>query len=151
MFRKPVKDTNTHDHPPTPLTGKALMTVLGRGSTLSGKVMAEGGARIDGAFDGALTVKGLLVIGEGAKVIADISAETVSVAGAVKGNITARRVDILDTGRIFGDLIVESFTTAEGGFLRGTVRMGVSGEANATLPEDEAALFSVMPSLPAVA
>jgi len=41
----------------------------------------------------------------------------------VKGNITAKKVDILRGGRVYGDLITGSFTAEEGGFLRGQVRM----------------------------
>ena len=130
MFRRNGKDTVHPEHasahpaflPGIGTNGK-ILTVVGAGSTLSGTLVAEGGARIDGSFEGSLTVKGPLVIGEGARIVADISAEVVSVAGSVKGNITAKKVDILRTGRIYGDLITEGFTTEEGGFLRGQVRM----------------------------
>ena len=142
MFRRNGKDSLHPEHasalpaflPGIGTHGK-ILTVVGPGSTLSGTLVAEGGARIDGSFEGSLTVKGPLVIGEGARIVADISAEVVSVAGSVKGNITAKKVDILRTGRIYGDLITEGFTTEEGGFLRGQVRMtdGTSYEEGPTL------------------
>ncbi len=45
------------------------------------------------------------------------------VAGAVKGNITAEKLEIRSTGRVWGDVVVIAFSTEEGAFLRGQVRM----------------------------
>ena len=146
MFRRPnSKDSlDNHSAPPVFSGNSKIQTVLGHGSTFSGTIVAEGGARIDGSFEGSLTVKGPLVIGDGARIVADISAETVSVGGSVKGNITAKKVDILSTGRIYGDLITNSFTTEEGGFLRGQVRM-----TDGSAPEDEFPMFGSAQTLPA--
>ncbi len=149
MFRKPnVKDSSQTDGLPHPVSagnGK-IQTVLGPGSTFSGTIVTGGGARIDGSFDGSLTVKGPLIIGEGARVVADISAESVSVAGSVKGNITARKVDILRTGRIYGDLTTNGFTTEDGGFLRGQVRMT---DGHSPEEEGDSPVFGGQQALPA--
>ena len=143
MFRRPgSKDSSQSDSPTLPAfsNNNKIQTVVGPGTTLNGTIVAEGGARIDGSFDGSLTVKGPLVIGEGARVVADISAESVSVAGSVKGNISAKRVDIMRTGRIYGDLITGALTTEEGGFLRGQVRM-----TDGSAPEEETPIFGARP------
>jgi cytoskeletal protein CcmA (bactofilin family) len=85
---------------------------------------ATAGIKIDGSFDGTIDVSGQLVIGEGARVVGETKrATTVSVAGSVKGNIVADKVEILRTGRIYGDINVISFVTEEGAILRGTVTM----------------------------
>ncbi|MGB6421060.1 MAG: polymer-forming cytoskeletal protein, partial [Anaerolineales bacterium] len=47
----------------------------------------------------------------------------VIVAGAVRGDITAEKVEIRATGRVWGDVITASFATEEGAFLRGQIRM----------------------------
>jgi cytoskeletal protein CcmA (bactofilin family) len=53
-------------------------------------------------------------------VIADVSAQNVSISGAVKGTIEAAgRLEILATGRVWGDIKVASFLIDEGGFFRG--------------------------------
>jgi cytoskeletal protein CcmA (bactofilin family) len=130
------------DSSPVPIAGNGkILSVIGKGSNFKGDIICEGGARIDGSFEGSLLVKGPLVIGENARIVADISAEAVSVSGSVKGNITARKVDIMRTGRIYGDLITGSFTTEEGGFLRGQVRM-TDGSAQA---EEEFPIFAGQP------
>lgn len=145
MFKRTNKDGSpATESAPLPIAhnGK-ILTVIGKGSSFKGDIVTDGGARIDGSFEGSLTVKGPLVIGENARIVADITADAVSVAGSVKGNITAKKVDIMRTGRIYGDLITGSFTTEEGGFLRGQVRM-----TDGSPQQDEPPLFSGQP-LPA--
>jgi cytoskeletal protein CcmA (bactofilin family) len=100
-----------------------IESVLGPGMHIKGDITGTGGVRIEGTFDGAISINGPLVIADGAKVTADVQATAVSVGGSLKGNITARKVDILSTGRIWGDLVTTAFSTEEGAFLRGQVRM----------------------------
>jgi cytoskeletal protein CcmA (bactofilin family) len=45
------------------------------------------------------------------------------VAGTVKSNIIAEKVEILTTGRIYGDLTTGAFASEEGAFLRGQIVM----------------------------
>ena len=98
-------------------------SVLGPGIHLKGTLSGNGGVRIEGTFDGTISIKGPLVIADGAKVTADVQAGAVSVGGSLKGNITASKVEILSTGRVWGDLVTTAFATEEGAFLRGQVRM----------------------------
>lgn len=102
---------------------KVSETVLGPGTHYKGALTGAGGIRIEGGLDGTITVNGALVIAEGAKVTAEIKADAVSVAGHVKGNITAKKVEILSTGRVWGDLVTGAFATEEGAFLRGQITM----------------------------
>lgn len=83
-----------------------------------------GGVRIEGAFEGEILLNGLLVIGEQGRVTCEhLRANTVIVAGLLKGNITAEKVEIRATGRIWGDVVTAAFTTEEGAFLRGKITM----------------------------
>jgi cytoskeletal protein CcmA (bactofilin family) len=47
----------------------------------------------------------------------------VIVAGVVNAEIIAKKLEIRATGRVYGDVTVQSFSTEEGAFLRGTVTM----------------------------
>lgn len=97
-----------------------IESVIGPTSSFNGHLKCEGGIRIDGIFEGTVETKGNVIIGEEAKVMADITAENISVSGAVKGNLTANaRLEILSTGRVWGDISVASFLIDEGGFFRG--------------------------------
>src|SRR5512146_2392592 len=64
-------------------------TLLGKGSEFEGKLTFEGQVRIDGKYNGQIQTKDLLVVGEGAKVTADISAGHVIINGTVEGTIRA--------------------------------------------------------------
>lgn len=104
-------------------TGRGRDSVVGPGVSLQGTLTGAGSMRIEGAFDGIINIQGALFVADGAKVTAEIRAGAVSVAGSVKGNIIAGKVEILSTGRVWGDLITTAFATEEGAFLRGQVRM----------------------------
>jgi cytoskeletal protein CcmA (bactofilin family) len=103
--------------------GKGLDSVVGAGVSLQGTLSGAGNMRIEGTFDGNINIQGALFVADGAKITAEIRAGAVSVAGSVKGNIIAGKVEILSTGRVWGDLITTAFATEEGAFLRGQVRM----------------------------
>jgi cytoskeletal protein CcmA (bactofilin family) len=101
-----------------------ITTVLGVGLVWQGSLSGSGGVRIEGAFEGQIAIKGLLVVGETGKVTCDnVRAASVIVAGAVKGYISAQKVEIRSTGRVWGDIVTTAFATEEGAFLRGQIRM----------------------------
>lgn len=101
-----------------------MENVIGPSASLNGHFKADGGIRVDGIFEGEIETAGNVIISEEAKVIADITAQNVSVAGTVKGNINAiGRLEILATGRVWGDISVSSFLIDEGGFFYGQSTM----------------------------
>src|SRR6185503_21214622 len=80
-------------------------TLLGKGSEFEGKLTFEGQVRIDGKFSGQIFTKDTLVIGEGARVNAEINAGTVIVNGAVEGNIRATQlIELHNPGRVKGNM-----------------------------------------------
>jgi cytoskeletal protein CcmA (bactofilin family) len=104
-----------------------IETVIGTNAHLSGRLETDGGVRIDGMCEGAIEAMGNVIVGEQGRVLADIKAENVSVSGAVKGNIIAEgRLEILSTGKVWGDISVEAFLIEEGGFFRGQSLMAGS-------------------------
>jgi cytoskeletal protein CcmA (bactofilin family) len=100
-----------------------IETVIGPNCNINGRIQSDGGIRIDGVFQGAVETTSNLIIGESAKVVADITANNVSISGAVKGDISANKVEILETGRVWGDLLVNSLLLNEGAYLRGQTMM----------------------------
>lgn len=119
MFRRADEDRRTGER-----AAQRVDSVLGAGITWQGDINGTGGVRIDGAFDGEITLNGVVVIGEQGRVTSDqIRAMSVIVSGSVKGDITAQRVEISRTGRVWGDVITVSFSTEEGAFLRGQITM----------------------------
>jgi cytoskeletal protein CcmA (bactofilin family) len=109
---------------PVTTTVERITSVLGNGIIWNGKIHGEGGVRIEGTFEGEIALKGMLVVGETGKVnCADLRANTVIIAGIIKGNITAEKLEIRATGRVWGDVTVVAFASEEGAFLRGQVKM----------------------------
>ena len=126
-------------------TVERITSVLGAGIIWQGTISGSGGVRIEGMFEGQITLKGLLVVGETGKVTCDnVRAANVIVAGAVKGNITAQKVEIRSSGRVWGDIVTTAFATEEGAFLRGQIRMedavdlGLDEPAGSTPAPDQA-------------
>jgi len=118
------KRNNQTSPPPTVQTVERITSVLGVGLIWQGSMTGSGGVRVEGTFEGEINLKGLLVIGETGKVTCEnVRAANVIVAGAVKGNITAQKVEIRSTGRVWGDILTTAFATEEGAFLRGQIRM----------------------------
>jgi len=110
--------------PSTVQTVERITSVLGVGVIWQGSITGSGGVRVEGTFEGQIALKGLLVVGETGKVTCEnVRAANVIVAGAVKGNITAQKVEIRSTGRVWGDIVTTAFATEEGAFLRGQIRM----------------------------
>ncbi len=98
--------------------------VIGPRATFDGRLRCDGSVRLDGAVEGgSIETLGNVLITEGARVMADITAKTVSVAGAYKGNIVAERVELLEGGRLWGVITVQSFLLDEGAHFHGELVM----------------------------
>jgi cytoskeletal protein CcmA (bactofilin family) len=113
-------------------SAERVTTVLGPGINWKGDLRGKGGVRIEGTLEGEIAVRGLVIIGETGRVTCQtFEADTVIVAGAVNGGILAKKLEIRATGRVYGDVTTQSFSTEEGAFLRGKVTM----EEEVSLPD----------------
>ena len=80
--------------------------------------------RINGRFEGLLNTKGNLMIGEHAVVNADITGESVIVAGKVNGNIKAlKELKLIAPACVVGDISTPLLSIAEGAIFDGSCRM----------------------------
>lgn len=101
-----------------------IEATIGPRATFDGRLRCDGSVRIDGTVEGGLIeTLGNVLITESARVMADIVAKTVSVAGAYKGKITAERVELLEGGRLWGAIHVKSFLLDEGAHFDGELVM----------------------------
>ncbi|MCX6055636.1 MAG: polymer-forming cytoskeletal protein [Chloroflexi bacterium] len=126
MFKKtPVSSQSVA----TPI--ERVTSVLGPGIIWTGNLGGKGGIRIEGTFEGEIAIQGLVVIGETGRITCkNLKANNVIVAGAVKGNIFSEKLEIRSTGRVWGNVVTTAFSTEEGAFLRGQVRMEEKIELN---------------------
>jgi cytoskeletal protein CcmA (bactofilin family) len=95
-------------------------TTIGENSAFEGRFMVQGNLRVDGTFEGQTLVVDQLQIGEKAKVKTNITASSVVVEGLVIGNVTAsRRILLLSTARVLGDLKTPELIIQDGVILEG--------------------------------
>jgi cytoskeletal protein CcmA (bactofilin family) len=88
--------------------------------SVSGDLETDGALRIDGRLEGTIHRADLIVIGQGATVVGDITAREVIVGGAVTGNIfAAQRTELLSTGIVAGDIRSAAILIHEGGVVQG--------------------------------
>ena len=101
--------------------------LLGRGSEFEGKLTFEGTVRIDGKFSGEVFSEDTLIIGEGARVKAEIAVATVIIYGDVVGNIRAKTsVELHAPARLKGNIQAPSLVVDQGVVFDGNCQMTVS-------------------------
>src|ERR1700730_4367630 len=105
--------------------------------TIEGKIVGTGHIRIAGRFKGDVQVDGNVSLDTGARLEGQVKAHVVSVGGELIGNIeNAKRVDLLETGVINGDVKAGSLTVAAGSRMRGQVEFGYEGETQTRTKSD---------------
>jgi cytoskeletal protein CcmA (bactofilin family) len=88
--------------------------------SITGDLETDGALRIDGRLEGSIHRADLIVVGEGASVVGDITAREVIVGGAVTGNIfAAQRTELLSSGIVAGDIRSAAILVQEGGVVQG--------------------------------
>ena len=120
---KPVAKVETPFEPST----AGLVGYLYKGCRVSGQLVFQGAARIDGIVEGDVQCHGSLTIGEGAEVRAKISGQSVVIRGKVEGNVTAKeKVELLAPARLIGNVTAPRLVIAEGVVFDGDCSMGVA-------------------------
>jgi len=131
----------------------ALLTVIGRGVRVRGRVTGEADLTIAGHVEGEVAVAGDVTIEAGGLVGANVSARSVVVRGAVKGDLTGEELVRLEDGaRVVGDLRAPRIAIAQGALVRGLVQTGGAPSAPARArAETPAARPAARPAAPELA
>lgn len=97
-------------------------SVIGPGTVVRGGVRGDGDLEIQGRVEGSVIVNGEVTVAEGALIKSDIRARRVIVRGAVRGNVSADELLILEAGaRVLGDLGAPQVGIRPGGLVKGHV------------------------------
>jgi cytoskeletal protein CcmA (bactofilin family) len=103
-----------------------IEVIIGQRATFSGQLRCVGSIRLDGTVEGAtIETPGNVLVSDTGRVMAEIQAKTVSIAGAYKGTITADRVELLEGGRLWGTIHVRSFLLDDGAHFQGELLMQI--------------------------
>jgi cytoskeletal protein CcmA (bactofilin family) len=122
---------------------RAAHSYLDPGCRVTGELHFEGAARIDGQIDGQVDAKDLIVFGKSAVVTAKISAESVILAGAVSGEITASHcIELRSSAEMQGIVTTPRLIVDDGAVFKGHCSMQLKGAA---LEPQGARLLSMTP------
>ena len=116
-------------------------TTIGEESFFEGRFAIRGSLRIDGRFEGQALLVDQLQIGPKGRVKTNIMATSVVVEGVIIGNITSsRRILLLSTARVLGDIKTPELIIQDGVVLEG--RCTISHVQRANTPEYIQGLYS---------
>lgn len=118
MFsKKPVPSTRTSTA--KVMAGRhSTFSVIGSDVAIKGDISASTELHIDGTVEGDIACASL-VQGERSVVIGSIVAESMRLAGQVRGTIAAKELVILKTARIEGDVHYDALTIEQGAQVTG--------------------------------
>jgi cytoskeletal protein CcmA (bactofilin family) len=99
-------------------------TIIGQGTRLKGEMAAAGGMRLDGDFEGTLTVSETLTMGETGTINGEATVKSANIGGKVRGNLTATESVVLEAkSELNGDLRTKRLVIHEGAVLNGQCLM----------------------------
>lgn len=107
----------------TQSAGKAA--VIGAGIKINGEISGNENLLIEGQVDGRINLAGNdVTIGKSGRVVADVSAKTIRVAGEVNGDLKAKeRVVISGSGNVRGNVIAPRVVLEDGAIFKGSIDM----------------------------
>lgn len=96
----------------------STFSMLGSDTSILGNIEATTDLHIDGRVEGDIVCSSL-VQGDGSEIVGAVRAESVRIAGTVRGTVSAREVVILKSARIEGDVAYDALTIEQGARLDG--------------------------------
>jgi cytoskeletal protein CcmA (bactofilin family) len=104
----------------------AISTFIGTKSEIKGDLVFEGTIRVDGKLKGKVTsTEGTLIVGETAKIEAEIDVALAVIMGQVNGTIHAKkRIEIYKPAKVTGDLQSPVISMDAGVTFNGNCSMG---------------------------
>ena len=106
-------------------------TVIDANADVEGTLKGKD-AQVLGRFRGEVQLSGRLVMGEGSRVDAKVSADAAEISGEFKGDITARSVTLAEKARVEGSVDAQVLVVREGAQLNGSVSAGGMGKGKGT-------------------
>ncbi len=99
------------------------VTIIDAQADVEGKLKGKD-AVVQGRFRGEITLTGRLVIADGARVEAAVSADALEIAGELKGDVRVRAFMLGEKARVQGTVEARVLVVREGAWLNGSVSAG---------------------------
>lgn len=108
--------------------GGSVETLIGKECEIKGNLYSKNSIRIDGRVEGNVESGDTVIVGETAAVKGDVMGKHVVIGGSVTGDVTARvKLEILHTGRLYGDINASRLAMSEGVIFEGNCEMEAAG------------------------
>jgi cytoskeletal protein CcmA (bactofilin family) len=117
MFSKSSKSSGSNVES-RPVVKSTPPSIISADLRIVGDLSSDGEIQVDGAVDGDIRTKSLLV-GQTAQIKGEIVADSVHVHGTVNGQIKSRSVNLAKTAHVVGDVLHEDLAIETGAFLEG--------------------------------
>ena len=124
-----------------------LVVSLNKGSQITGQLMFEGPAMIDGNVEGEIHCHGKLIIGQNADIKAKISGQIITIQGHVEGNVTADELELTAPARLCGDIITRRLIINEGAVFDGDCSMRVARQNSEVASTQKASADILLPDV----
>ncbi len=89
-----------------------------------GTLNVQGSLRVDGTLEGSVDNARHVIVGDGGKIVGDVTAEIVVCGGAIEGNVCADMLEVLGKASINGDIRAKKMSVEEGGRIDGRCTIG---------------------------
>ena len=89
-----------------------------------GTLNVQGSLRVDGTLEGSVDNARHVIVGDGGKIVGDVTAEIVVCGGAIEGNVCADMLEVLGKASINGDIRAKKMIVEEGGRIDGRCTIG---------------------------
>lgn len=119
--------------------GKAINTVIGRGSVSEGRFRIETGVRVDGVLKGELVSSGTLIVGESGVIEADVKVREALISGRIVGDLVAEeKVHLQSQATFIGKIRTRVLVVEEGAVFKAECDAGGEIQLVDHSPEVEA-------------
>ena len=99
----------------------SISTLIGEDARIEGHLDFVGTLRLDGRLEGQMTSSGgVLIVGEKARITADVNVHKAVIMGEITGSVTAHdKIELYPPARINGDICAPTITIESGAMLNG--------------------------------
>ncbi len=101
-----------------------LDTLIGKDTVVKGTIKAKGSLRVDGEFEGNITISDTFTAGSSAAIKGDVRCREAFVSGKIEGNIYAQgKVEMHTGANLSGDVTCKGIMIQDGVFFEGRCSM----------------------------
>lgn len=100
--------------------GDEVETIVGPSVKVEGDFVSEGNVVIEGQVNGTVKTSKHLRVEEGAKIAANVAAESALISGEVRGNVKVNStLELTPTAKVYGDVEAKTLIVAAGAIIHG--------------------------------